>query len=70
MSRSKLPKSVRKFLRAEKARLRREFFGVTQQDEEIKKLYQKITEAGYSRINIEAKKVGPKTQTKNYAKKS
>ena len=70
MSRYKLPKSVRKFLRTEKARLRREFFDVTQQDEEIKKLYQKIKESGYNRINSKAKKVEPKTPIKNYAKKS
>jgi hypothetical protein len=39
----RLPKSLRKHIRREKARIRREVFDVKQQEELIQKLYQKFT---------------------------
>jgi hypothetical protein len=42
MAKKKLPKSLRKYLRKEKARIRREIFDLKKQKEEIEKLYQKI----------------------------
>ena len=38
----KLPNSIRKHIRKEKARIRREIFSVEKQQEKIKKLYQKF----------------------------
>lgn len=38
----KLPKSLRKFIRGEKAHLRREFLDTKKQAEEISKLYQRF----------------------------
>ena len=38
----RLPKSVRKFIRKEKARIRRQFLDLKKQKEEIKKLYKKF----------------------------
>ena len=57
----RLPKSIRKFLRREKARIRQEFFDTVRQEEEIKKLYQKFGQVKYNRENKETKtKVGAK----------
>lgn len=38
----KLSKSLRKFIRREKARIRREVLGLKEQEEKIKELYQKL----------------------------
>jgi len=38
----KLPKSVKKYIRREKARIRRQFFEIKEQEELIKKLYQRF----------------------------
>ena len=38
----RLPKSARKHIRKEKARIRRQFFDIKEQEELIKKLYQKF----------------------------
>jgi len=38
----KLPRSVRKYIRQEKARIRREIWDLKKQKEEIKKLYQRF----------------------------
>lgn len=40
--RKRLPKSIRKHIRQEKARLRREFLDVTEQDKRIKEVYEKL----------------------------
>lgn len=40
--RTKLPKSVKKYLRKEKARIRREVFDVKEREKLIKELYQKV----------------------------
>jgi len=42
MAKRRLPKSLRKFIRKEKARIRREVFNVEEQDGLINKLYQQI----------------------------
>jgi len=38
----KLPKSIRKFIRLEKARIRRQFLDLKEQEELINNLYQKF----------------------------
>jgi len=38
----RLPKSLRKFIRTEKARIRREVLEVEKQEEQIKQLYKKF----------------------------
>ncbi len=38
-----MPKSLRKFIRREKARIRREVLDIKGQEKQISKLYQKIT---------------------------
>ncbi len=38
----KFPKSLRKYIRKEKARIRREIFDFKKQEEEIQKLYQRF----------------------------
>ena len=42
MSKKKLPRSIRKYIRKEKARIRREVLGLKKQEEEISRLYQKF----------------------------
>lgn len=42
MKKKRLPKSIRKFIRKEKARIRREIFNLKEQEEKIKELYQKL----------------------------
>jgi len=37
-----LPKGIRKYIRKEKARIRREVFDVEEQEKQIKELYEKI----------------------------
>lgn len=44
MTRKKLPKSLRKYIRQEKARIRREVLDLKKQEELIQELYQKIYE--------------------------
>jgi len=39
-----LPKSVRKYIRKEKARIRREILDIQKQEEAIKQLYEKFLE--------------------------
>jgi len=38
----KLPKSLRKYIRREKARIRRQFFDSRKQEEKIKELYNRL----------------------------
>jgi hypothetical protein len=40
----RLPKSIRKYIRKEKARIRREVLDVKEQERQIQELYQKIFE--------------------------
>lgn len=44
MSKSRFPNSIRKHIRKEKARIRREVFDIDKQKEEIDKLYKKFIE--------------------------
>lgn len=48
---SKLPKSVKKYIRREKARIRRQFFDIKKQEELIKKLYQQFFKNNISKEN-------------------
>jgi hypothetical protein len=41
-TRKKMPKSVRKFIRTEKARIRRQFFDTKKQESEIVQLYKRL----------------------------
>jgi len=41
MVKRRLPKSLRKFIRKEKARIRREVFDLKEQEKQIQELYQK-----------------------------
>jgi hypothetical protein len=41
-NRKRLPKSVRKFIRMQKAQIRRQFLDVKKQEELIKELYNKV----------------------------
>jgi hypothetical protein len=40
--RKRLPKSIRKYIRREKARLRREILDTVEQDKRIKQIYEKL----------------------------
>lgn len=42
MKKKKMPKSIRKHIRKEKARIRREVLNFKEQEESIKKLYKKL----------------------------
>jgi len=44
MGKKRLPKSVRKFIRREKARIRREVLDLKKQEQLIKELYQKYSQ--------------------------
>lgn len=44
MAKHRLSKSIRKYIRKEKARIHREIFDINKQKEEIKKLYEKSVE--------------------------
>jgi len=46
MPKSRMPKSVRKFIRKEKARIRREVLDLEKQKEKINELYQKFIKRG------------------------
>jgi len=39
---TKLPKSIRKFVRTQKAQIRRQFWDVKKQEESIKEMYNKL----------------------------
>ncbi len=47
----KLSKSVRKYIRREKARIRRQFFDIKEQEESIKQLYQRFLKVNVSKNN-------------------
>ncbi len=50
----KLPKRLRKFIRLEKSRIRREVLDLKKQGELINKLYQKILEQHENKRNLQA----------------
>ncbi len=49
----KMPKSLRKHIRREKARIRRENFGFKKQEELISELYQKILKKDENKRNLQ-----------------
>ena len=53
MKEKRLPKSLRKYIRQEKARIRREILNIKEQEKQIQQLYQKIFEK--LKIKIETK---------------
>jgi hypothetical protein len=48
----KLPKSIRKFIRKEKARIRREVFDLKEQEKLINQLYQRFSKKYENKRNI------------------
>lgn len=50
MFKKRLPKSTRKFIRLQKARIRRDILDESQQEKEIKKLYQKLGDTKKTKI--------------------
>jgi hypothetical protein len=67
----KMPKSVRKFIRTEKARIRRQFFDYKKQQEMIDKMYLDILKKPEASVKpAEVKEAKPeKKNTKKPAKK-
>jgi hypothetical protein len=49
----KLPKSIRKFIRKEKARIRREVLDLKEQERLIQELYQKFLKQNENKRNIQ-----------------
>lgn len=68
--RKKMPKSTRKFIRAEKARIRRQFLDVKKQDEEIVQLYKRLTNDPTAEKvkELVVKKSAPKAKAKKVVK--
>ena len=52
MARKRLPKSLRKFLRKEKARIRREVLDLKEQEKQIHQLYQRFLKQYENKRNI------------------
>jgi len=51
MEKKRLPKSIRKFIRREKARIRREVLDVKKQEELIRQLYQRFLKQTSNKLN-------------------
>lgn len=54
MGKKKMPKSIRKHIRKEKARIRREVLDLKKQKELIDKLYQRFSKADENRGDIQS----------------
>jgi hypothetical protein len=54
----KLPKSIRKFIRKEKARIRREVLDLKEQERLIRELYQKFLKGNYGKNRFSKKESG------------
>lgn len=52
MKKIKLPKSLRKFIRKEKARISRDFLDEKEKEQQIKKLYEKILKQYENKRNL------------------
>ncbi len=52
---AKMPKSVRKFIRLEKSRIRRDVLDYKKQEEMIKEIYNRFNEKAVNRSSISAK---------------
>lgn len=53
MEKKRLPKSIKKYIRREKARIRREVLNIKEQDELIDRLYQKLFKKSESKRNLQ-----------------
>ena len=51
MGRRKMPRSIRKFIRREKARIRREVLDIKKQEELISQLYKKTSKEDENKIS-------------------
>ena len=67
MPKIRLPKSIRKYIRKEKARIRREVLDVEKQKELIKKLYEKIYKRGSYGVPSKAAKIKNSSANTNRA---
>ena len=54
MGKKKLPSSIRKFIRKEKSRIRREILDIKEQEELISELYQKVIKKDDSKRNLQS----------------
>ena len=52
-----MPRSIRKFIRREKARIRREVLDIKEQEKQIQELYQKIFEKLKMKKDYEEQKI-------------
>ena len=68
MTKSNLPKSTRKFIRLEKARIRAQFFDFIKQEEMIKELYNKFISQPIVEIKKEVKEEVKKTKVRKVEK--
>ena len=53
MGRKKMPRSIRKFIRQEKARIRREVLDIKKQKELINQLYQRFLKKDENKRNLQ-----------------
>lgn len=53
MAKNKLPKSISKFIRREKARIRREVLDIKGQENKIQELYKKLSSQHDTKRNIQ-----------------
>lgn len=51
MGKKKMPKSIRKFIRKEKARIRREVLDIKKQEELITELYKRLSKKDENKIS-------------------
>jgi len=60
MKNKTFPKSIRKFIRKEKSRIRRQVLDIKEQEEQIKQLYEKFLKNKSKNKNKELKKINTK----------
>ena len=53
MTKKRLPPSIRKYLRKEKARIRREVLDLKEQEKQIQKLYQKFLKKNENKRDLQ-----------------
>ena len=70
MTKSGLPKSTRKFIRLEKARIRAQFFDLMKQEEMIRDLYNKFISQPVAEVKKEVKEVKKIKAEKTSSKKN
>jgi len=64
----RLPKSIKKYIRKEKARIRREVLDLKEQEKKIQNLYENIFKK-FKKIAINKKKFNSKKNSENYESK-